>query len=103
MKHREDIPAHPSNPVPCHDMLCHVMPLVWTEQRLATSGLDVYAHNIETVRRLQPYVRDKRAGYDQSLAVLERAKAVGAGSGVYTKSSIMLGLGETEDEVLEVK
>ncbi|CAM9342583.1 unnamed protein product [Ascophyllum nodosum] len=69
--------------------------------RLATSGLDVYAHNVETVRRLQPYVRDKRAGYDQSLTVLARAKATGAGSGVYTKSSLMLGLGETEDEVLE--
>ena len=73
------------------------------DQRLATSGLDVYAHNVETVRRLQPYVRDKRAGYDQSLTVLARAKATGAGSGVYTKSSLMLGLGETEDEVLEVR
>lgn len=66
---------------------------------MAASGLDVYAHNIETVKRLQPYVRDKRASYEQSLAVLERAKR----SRVYTKSSIMLGLGETEDEVLEVK
>lgn len=81
-------------------IMCYVMlPMVWAEQRLATSGLDVYAHNIETVRRLQPYVRDKRASYEQSLSVLERAK----GSGVYTKSSIMLGLGETEDEILEVK
>lgn len=72
-------------------------------QRLATSGLDVYAHNMETVRRLQPYVRDIRAGYDQSLSVLKRAKAAGAATGVYTKTSLMLGLGETEDEVLEVR
>lgn len=72
-------------------------------QRLATSGLDVYAHNIETVRRLQPYVRDKRAGYDQSLSVLERAKVAGAEGGVYTKTSLMLGLGETEEEILEVR
>eukprot|EP00904_Undaria_pinnatifida_P013245 jgi/Undpi1/9050/HiC_scaffold_26.g11510.m1 len=69
--------------------------------RLATSGLDVYAHNIETVRRLQPYVRDKRAGYDQSLSVLKRAKIAGAAEGVYTKTSLMLGLGETEAEIME--
>lgn len=71
-------------------------------KRLATSGLDVYAHNIETVRRLQPYVRDKRAGYDQSLSVLKRAKIAGAAEGVYTKTSLMLGLGETEAEIMEV-
>lgn len=63
----------------------------------------MYAHNIETVRRLQPFVRDKRAGYDQSLSVLERAKAAGAEGGVYTKTSLMLGLGETEEEILEVR
>lgn len=62
----------------------------------------MYAHNIETVRRLQPYVRDKRAGYDQSLSVLERAKVAGAKAGVYTKTSLMLGLGETEEEIVEV-
>lgn len=71
-------------------------------QRLATSGLDVYAHNVETVRRLQRHVRDPRAGYDQSLAVLARAKEAGAPGGVYTKTSLMLGLGETESEVVEV-
>lgn len=63
--------------------------------RLANSGLDVYAHNVETVERLQPYVRDARAGYVQSLAVLQRAKE----AGVYTKTSLMLGLGETDEEV----
>lgn len=61
----------------------------------------MYAHNVETVRRLQPHVRDNRAGYDQSLAVLSRAKEAGAETGVYTKTSLMLGLGETEGEVLE--
>ena len=49
------------------------------------------------MRRLQPYVRDSRAGYDQSLAVLRHAKV--AKEGLYTKTSIMLGLGETHDEV----
>lgn len=57
---------------------------------------DVVAHNIETVRRLSPNVRDRRAGYDQSLAVLQAYKAMGAR---YTKTSIMLGLGETTAEV----
>jgi len=41
---------------------------------LANSGLDVYAHNLETVRRLQRYVRDHRANYEQSLEVLRYAK-----------------------------
>ena len=69
---------------------------------LATSGLDVFAHNVETVERLQPHVRDRRAGYEQSLAVLEAAKASAeaAGRRLYTKTSLMLGLGETKDEVL---
>ena len=64
---------------------------------LARSGLDVYAHNIETVDRLQRRVRDGRAGYLQSLAVLRAAKA----QGVYTKSSMMLGLGESDDEIID--
>ena len=41
---------------------------------LADSGLDVYAHNLETVEALTPHIRDRRATYRQSLAVLERAK-----------------------------
>ena len=57
----------------------------------------MYAHNVETVERLQPYVRDRRAGYAQSLAVLAHAKA--AKPGLITKTSLMLGLGETADEV----
>ncbi|CAL5095743.1 unnamed protein product [Urochloa decumbens] len=64
---------------------------------LANSGLDVYAHNIETVKSLQRIVRDPRAGYDQSLSVLKHAKI--SKVGMVTKSSIMLGLGETDEEV----
>jgi lipoyl synthase len=58
---------------------------------------DVFAHNLETVRRLTPSVRDKRAGYDQSLVVLAHAKRRSPDR--YTKTSIMLGLGETPAEV----
>ncbi|KAL7530579.1 hypothetical protein ACHAXR_003572 [Thalassiosira sp. AJA248-18] len=64
---------------------------------VAMSGLDVYAHNIETVERLTPRVRDRRAGYAQSLNVLAHIKTVNPN--VLTKTSIMLGLGETDDEI----
>jgi lipoic acid synthetase len=60
---------------------------------------DVFANNLETVRRLTPVVRDLKAGYDQTLAVLARMKR--EFPGVFTKSSLMLGLGETEAEVEE--
>ncbi|HET6412069.1 MAG TPA: lipoyl synthase [Anaeromyxobacter sp.] len=60
---------------------------------------DVFANNIETVRRLTPVVRDARAGYDQTLEVLARMHR--EFPGVVTKSSIMMGLGESETEVLE--
>ncbi|GFR46784.1 hypothetical protein Agub_g8415 [Astrephomene gubernaculifera] len=66
-------------------------------RHLAGSGLDVFAHNVETVERLQRRVRDPRAGYMQTLAVLRAAKQ----AGVYTKSSIMLGLGESDEEVVD--
>ena len=66
---------------------------------LAASRPDVFAHNIETVERLTPSVRDPRAKYRQSLRVLESVKELE--KGVYTKSSIMLGLGETDAEVLQ--
>jgi lipoyl synthase len=58
---------------------------------------DVFANNLETVRRLTPVVRDARAGYDQTLGVLARMKR--EFPGVFTKSSIMVGLGEEEAEV----
>ena len=63
---------------------------------MATSGLDVHAHNVETVERLTPGVRDRRAGYAQTMRVLEHAKAAGAR---ITKTSIMLGLGERPEEI----
>jgi lipoic acid synthetase len=60
-------------------------------------GPDVYAHNIETVLRLTPRVRDHRCSYVRSLAGLKRAKQLRPG--IVTKSSLMLGLGESEREV----
>ena len=65
------------------------------------SGLDVFAHNVETVRSLTPTVRDRRADYVQSLNVLRHAKqhAVARGRRLVTKTSIMLGCGERDDEV----
>jgi len=65
--------------------------------QVAGSGLDVFAHNIETVERLTPFVRDPRAKYRQTLAVLKHAKEVEPG--LVTKTSVMLGLGETDQEV----
>jgi lipoic acid synthetase len=59
---------------------------------------DVIAHNVETVERLQWPVRDRRAGYEQSLSVLEQ---VTRESDIYTKTSIMLGLGEYAHEVYQ--
>ena len=67
--------------------------------KVATSGLDVYAHNVETVEKLTPMVRDRRAKFGQSLSVLKHAKEVK--EGLITKTSIMLGLGETEDQLWE--
>lgn len=59
---------------------------------------EVYAHNIETVERLSPRVRDARASYRQSLQTLQRAKEM-ADYPVYTKSALMLGLGEERAEI----
>ena len=64
---------------------------------VVASGIDVFAQNLETVRRLTRTVRDPRAGYEQTLAVLAYAKS----SGAVTKTSLMLGLGETEAEIRE--
>ena len=63
------------------------------------SGVDVFAQNLETVRRLTHPVRDPRAGYDQTLGVLAYAKQ--HRPDVLTKSSVMLGLGETDEEIGE--
>lgn len=68
-------------------------------EHLALAKPDVFAHNIETVERLTPSVRDPRAKYRQSLRVLQFVKEVDPQQ--YTKSSIMLGLGEQDDEILQ--
>ncbi|KAG6820377.1 hypothetical protein H0H93_001348 [Arthromyces matolae] len=66
---------------------------------VAKSGLDVYAHNIETVEELTPFVRDRRATFQQSLKVLQHAKKEGVR---ITKTSIMLGVGETHDQLRKI-
>ncbi|POM65667.1 Lipoyl synthase, mitochondrial, partial [Phytophthora palmivora] len=67
--------------------------------QVATSGLDVFAHNLETVERLQRRVRDYRANYKQSLHVLERAKV--SAPHLVTKTSLMLGVGERNEDVFQ--
>jgi lipoic acid synthetase len=66
-------------------------------QTVVESGLEVFAQNVETVRRLTHPVRDPRAGYEQTLAVLRHAKV--HRPLVLTKTSLMLGLGETDAEI----
>lgn len=65
---------------------------------VSQSGLDVFAHNIETTEACTPHVRDRRANYRQSLRVLEQAKADGV---KVTKTSMMLGVGETRDQMMQ--
>jgi len=64
---------------------------------VAKSGLDVFAHNMETVEALQSKVRDRRANYHQSLSVLRHVKE--CVPEMVTKTSLMLGCGETESEI----
>ncbi len=68
-------------------------------ERLLRSNPHVVAQNIETVKRLTHPVRDRRAGYGQTLHVLQSIKRLKPE--VFTKSSLMLGLGETDEEVIE--
>src|SRR4029077_14748191 len=73
------------------------------EEALATvigARPDVFNHNIETVRRLHRSMRGAKASYDGALALLARAKEI-ADYNVLTKSSIIVGLGETNDEVVD--
>lgn len=67
--------------------------------KLIASGLDVFAQNVETVERLTHVVRDPRAGYWQTIDLLRYAKQ--AAPQMMTKTSLMLGLGETEEELLK--
>ncbi|MGV3774540.1 MAG: lipoyl synthase [Verrucomicrobiales bacterium] len=71
----------------------------WAIEMVLEAAPDVFNHNMETVRRLTPSVRS-RATYDRSLRVLKYAKEKSGGA-VYTKSGLMLGLGETEAELLQ--
>jgi lipoyl synthase len=66
---------------------------------IAEAGPDVVSHNIETVERLTPVVRDGRAGYRQSLDALRQYREISGGK-LVTKSGLMVGFGETEREVL---
>lgn len=74
---------------------------------LLSSGPEVFGHNIEVVRRLTPLVRDQRCRYDRSMEVLAYAHQLvlqqgeGAAGTRYVKSSIMVGVGETDEEVEE--
>lgn len=71
----------------------------WALDKVAASGPDIIGHNLETVGRLQTIARDPRASYGTSLATLATIKEIDPG--MTTKSSLMLGLGETMGEVLE--
>jgi lipoic acid synthetase len=71
--------------------------LVSAVHTVMDSGVDVFAQNIETVERLTHPVRDPRAGYQQTLTVLQEAKRYRPNA--LTKSSLMLGLGERKDEI----
>ncbi len=67
--------------------------------RVCEAGPDIYNHNVETVRRLSPQVRSPLANYERSLDLLQYVKA--QHSDFLTKSGMMVGLGETKDEVVE--
>ena len=68
-------------------------------KKVLDSGLEVFAQNIETVKRLTHIVRDARAGYDQTMMVLSSANEYRPD--ILTKTSLMLGLGETDAEIRE--
>ncbi len=69
------------------------------EHLLADSPLSVFAHNVECVERLDKTIRDPRASFEQSLAILRASKKFRPD--LLTKSSLMVGLGETDDEVID--
>jgi lipoic acid synthetase len=68
-------------------------------ETLVNCGLEVFAQNVETVKRLTHPVRDIRAGYEQTLEVLAESKRINPK--VLTKTSLILGLGETDAEIVE--
>jgi lipoic acid synthetase len=100
---------HISNTVKAIKMLCPktiVEPLIpdfrgnlSSLEKIVSSKPEVISHNIETVLRLSPKIRDGRASYIQSLRVLRKIKEIN--SKIFTKSSMMLGIGETDEEVMQ--
>lgn len=68
-------------------------------KKIVQSRPEVISHNIETVKRISSKIRDNRASYEQSLLVLKMCKEMDPM--IYTKSSLMLGLGELEEEIVE--
>jgi lipoic acid synthetase len=72
---------------------------LWDVETVLSAAPDVYAHNIEVPRRITPLIRDKRCSYDVSLEVLRHAKEQAPQR--LTKSSLMVGIGETDDEIIE--
>jgi lipoic acid synthetase len=68
-------------------------------KKIVDAGPEVIAHNVETTRPLTPKVRDPRATYDQSLHVLQSIKKLNPA--IYSKSSVMLGLGEREEDLVQ--
>lgn len=68
-------------------------------QRVIDARPFILGHNIETVRRLTEYIRDRRCGYEKSLSVLKTAKKID--QKIRTKSGFMIGLGEEKEEVFE--
>ncbi|HMB01673.1 MAG TPA: lipoyl synthase, partial [Spirochaetota bacterium] len=68
-------------------------------KKITAAGPEVIGHNVETVARLTPAVRDKRCSYDLSLQILQNIKAIN--SNVLTKSSLMLGLGENYNDIVK--
>jgi lipoic acid synthetase len=68
-------------------------------KKIAEAGPDIVGHNIETAEEFQAMARDRKAGYHLSLEVLKNIKQVSAS--IYTKSSLMLGLGEREEMILK--
>jgi lipoic acid synthetase len=68
-------------------------------KRIVDSEPYVIGHNVETVKRLTPYIRDRRCGYEKSLDVLEKCKKLG--KNILTKSGFMVGLGEENGEIVE--
>ena len=93
--------VHRRLPATTIELLCSDLDGNWRALSLLLKDipLAVFAHNVECVARLDEIVRDPRASFSQSLEVLRRAKQLRPD--LWTKSSIMVGLGESDDEILE--